>query len=204
MNNLFICNYFLQPIKFQIRIASPCQQRGRQMQRAGRHVASANTCSGQPYLGGDSDRSIWHSASEVGTVLRNEQPVTFTFQTYLLVFSWENRGIGVKTPWRLAFGPSAPTFLRKPYMAKVDSPRPREDLVRVMWRLQRGKWSSLAVYFRQVTMQRQAATRMCSPYLTPLVTVFRSSLVSIWLPYLSFSREVCLQSNMETQAADAV
>ena len=31
MNNLFICNHFLQPIKFQIKIASPSsQQRGRQ------------------------------------------------------------------------------------------------------------------------------------------------------------------------------
>lgn len=28
MNNLFIYNYFLQPIKFQIRLASPSQQRG--------------------------------------------------------------------------------------------------------------------------------------------------------------------------------
>lgn len=50
MNNLFICNYFLHPIKFQIRIASPHQQRGSGKQRAGKICSFSGVCSGLPCL----------------------------------------------------------------------------------------------------------------------------------------------------------
>lgn len=55
MNNLFICNYFLHPIKFQRRIASPHQQRGSWKQRAGKRCSFSGVCAGLPHPEGAQD-----------------------------------------------------------------------------------------------------------------------------------------------------
>lgn len=52
MNNLFICNYLLHSIEFQIRIASAHQQRGSGKQREGKNSSFSGVCSGLPRLGG--------------------------------------------------------------------------------------------------------------------------------------------------------
>lgn len=79
MNNLFICNYFLHPIKFQIRTSPLTGKSGgvEGEQRAGKNCCCPGICSWLPCLDGtltdpcDIQFLSWKVSWEA------EQPVTF-------------------------------------------------------------------------------------------------------------------------------